>query len=388
VKTITGARPTLPEQITDPEAASGAARLQDSLRTNLPENQRRIELREMENNAARVNTLRDLAGEGGGYTNAVKTREDATGKLYNQALARSVPVADNPQWAALIKLPAIRGVLKDAQINLQNQGLDLANPANTMRALDNAKKLLDTKIRDAQGAGGKAASHGELAGLQAAKTQLLDFMETVAPEYGVARTTFADLSRPINQMDVAGEVLTRGTAGTTDLAGNPRILPSPMLNSVRDEAGLIRKATGRQPAKTLEELLEPDQLARLKAVLEETDRSAAVARTGPNSATAQRLSSQRVLDQLGPVLGLSNLPQSTVGQTLLKPLQFMYRNVADPKIQSILTDALLNPGKSKELFAGMSGGNRSLLVKALNKAIENRVTRQALPALYFATDEN
>jgi hypothetical protein len=379
-QTITGARPTLAEQITDPTAATGAARLQDALAVTNPQ---KFGARAMDNNAARVNALENLAGEGGPYTKALGAREAATQGLYDKALARTVSVSDDPQWAELSRLPAVRDVLKTARTNLENQGLDISNPANTMRALDNAKKLLDTKIRDAQGVGGKAASPGELEGLRAAKTKLLEFMETQAPEYGTARTTFAELSRPVNQMNVAREVLKRGTSATTDLEGNARLMPDGLLRTLRDEPGLIKRATqGKAPQQELGMLLEPDQLKMLNAVAEETNRVAAVGRAGagPGSATAQRLASQNVLNKAGGLLGMTKLQNNPYAQTIVKPLSYLYDNVAEPRIQATLTEIVLNPGRAKEIMAGLSPADRGIVQNLLQNKLTQQAIRNTLPA--------
>src|SRR6476659_5184837 len=63
--TITGAQTTLAEQITRPEGAAAAARLQDALGSAEPQVAAKLAARGVENNAARVKTLTELAGEGG-----------------------------------------------------------------------------------------------------------------------------------------------------------------------------------------------------------------------------------------------------------------------------------------------------------------------------------
>jgi hypothetical protein len=361
--TLTGARQTLADQISNPAAATGAARLQDSLRALDPEIAGQFATRDIENNAARVGTLQELAGEGGKRESNLWNRATAGKYNYDKAFAQSLPLdeAGQGEVTKLLNVPAIKDAMGAAREIAANKGLDLASPEGSVEGLHLMKLAMDDAISNA---GSSAVSVNKAKSIEMAQKRLINVLEQISPDYQTARTTYAALSRPVNQNDVAAELLKRGTAPTTDLSGVPRIMPNALANAARDEGRLITQATGRDlPQKTLADLMEPGQLAKLQAVLGESDRSAAVARAanGPGSATAQRLASQNVLRQ---ILGPTGLPESWAESTLLntamRPVQFAYNGVAEPKIQAVLSDLILNPEKARAALLASRTAPQSL----------------------------
>lgn len=365
--TVTGARLPLAEQITRPEGAAGAARLQDSMRVLDPELAGQITAREVQNNAARVNTLRDLAGHDGAREFADASRQAAAKKLYGDAFAAK-PASPNGVFSAaergeitkLMNMPAIKSALKDAQIIAKNQGKSLGKPDGSVEGLHNMKLALDDQINSLMG--GSAAEVNKAMSIKAARDRLVTFIQRVSPEYGEARATYAAMSKPVNQMDVADTLFRKGTSATSDLWGTPRLMPDRFVNLLKNEETTVKSATGRDLGK-LSELLDPDQFSKVMAVGKELDRQAAVGRAanGPGSATAQRLASQNVLRQ---VLGPTGLPESWAESTLLntamRPVQFVYNGVAEPKIQAVLSDLLLNPDKARAVLQAAQTSPRRL----------------------------
>lgn len=351
--TVTGARQTLAEQITRPEAAAGAARLQDSVRTLDPEIAARMTAREVENNAARVGTLRELAGEGGQREFYQASRSQAAKELYDQAFSvgmdlSKMSAAERGEVTKLLKTPAIRDAMKAAQEIAQNQGTNLSGKASgSIEGLHNMKLVLDDQIANLSN--GTVSQVNKAKAIQAARDRLVTFMERVSPGYGEARATYAAMSKPINQMDVADTLFRRGTSATSDLGGTPRLMPDRFVNLLKNEEATVKAATGRDLGK-LSQVLDPEQFQKVMVVGQELDKAAAVGRAanGPGSATAQRLASQNVLRQL---LGPTGLPESWAESTLLntamRPVQFAYNGVAEPKIQAVLADLLMNPAKAQ-----------------------------------------
>ena len=461
--TVTGAQPTLAEQIARPEGAAAAARLQDSLGTVDPQIGAKFQARAGDNNAARVQTLNDLAGTGGARDAAVNARQTAADALYGQARAeggdasaiaamnarlakegsRSMSDAADAADAAakadladaqhnpfgalgvvknaapadtvagniarmrsaaadmaqdgivdgkgfigkvdvsdLLERPALREAIAGASNTAANFGQKINN-ANPVSVLHYAKMGLDGQISAAV----RAGNNTQAASLQSAKQALLGKLEEISPTYKQASQTYADMSRPVNQMDVAQQVLTKGTANTTDLSGNARIMPNAITGQMKDEGKLIESATGRSGMK-LADLLDPDQLTRLQAVTDEADRSAAVTRAGngPGSATAQRLASHNVLSQL---IGPTGLPQSwaesTMLHSLMRPVQFAYNGVAEPKIQTTLADLVLNPEKARAAMATLKPAQRTKLSAILSSPSLQQAVKSLPPA--FATTD-
>lgn len=362
--TTTGAVPSMAEQIVRPEGAAGAARLQDALRAMDPELAGKFASREVQNNAARVGTLRELAGEGGQREFVEAMRNGAAKDLYGKAFGvkmdlNSLSAAERGEITNLMKTPAIQSALKEAQTIAKNSGLNLDKPEGSIEGLHLMKLALDDA---ANNTGTTAAQVNKAMSIKTARDRLITFIERMSPEYGAARTEYAAMSKPLNQMDIADALFRKGTSATSDLGGTPRLMPEKYVNLLKNEEGLVKGATGRDLGK-LSQVLEPDQMAKVLAVGRELDKSAAVGRAanGPGSATAQRLSSQNVLRQ---VLGPTGLPESwaesTMLNTLARPLQFGYSGIAEPKIQQVLADLLLDPAKAQAVLQAAKTAPRSL----------------------------
>lgn len=355
-RSITGALPTLAEETGD----AGLARLQDAMRSVDPQISNRIGQRLGDNNAARVAALQSLAGGGAQRAAAEAARDAASRDLYQQATKAMYTVDDD--LGALLQRPAIKQAMQRARTLAENQGRKVTfdvTPANafsgvgipdnsskqiTGQALQDLKMAMDEMLTDpASGFTGKA---GET--IKALRGQLMGWMEEANPAFKAARTAYRDASKPLNAMDIGEEVARRATSNTSDLAGNPRMQANSLLGMLRDEAGLIERATGRKGVgQSLADVLTPNQLNLLRAVASEADRTAAVASAGagPGSATAQRLASQNILRQLiGPTGLPSSWAESAVANTVIgKPFNLIYGGVAEPRIQNALADALLDP---------------------------------------------
>lgn len=382
--TATGARLTLPEQIMRPEGAAAAARMQDSVRAANPQVAAQLAAREGENNAARVATLERLAAP---RDAAAQTRSNVAGSLYKQAGAQTIdiaklPPAEQQAFGSLMERPAIKQAAADASQNAANAGKAF-DPAS-VSALHDMKLAIDDRIGKLVGAAPTAATGSELAALRKAQSSLVSFIEKNSPTYASARSEYARLSKPVNQADVAGEILSRGSANTTDLSGTARLMPNSLTGAVRDPAKLIKQATGRDLGANLSDVLEPDQLAAVNAVIGEVDRGAAVARAanGPGSATAQRLAGQNIIEQ---TLSRTGLPASaansvTLQEALVRPLSFLYKGAAEPQLQLTLGEVLLNPAAANRVMAAMSAPQRAAFAKVISNPLLKQAARAALPA--------
>jgi hypothetical protein len=201
----------------------------------------------------------------------------------------------------------------------------------------------------------------EAAAVMATRNKLLDLL----PEsYQVARQAHIQMNRPVNQMDIGNRLLQNYSSATKDLAQNPQLRAEAFNRALQDEAKLIKQATGVKGIKRLADVMEPDQLAAVQGIADELSRTAAVARAGngPGSASAQRLASQNILQQL---VGRS-MAESTFANTALgKPLNLLYGGVADPKIQKLLANAVLDPETAAALVRQQATAGRSMLERFL-----------------------
>lgn len=355
----TGAIPTLAEETGD----AGMARLQDAARSLDPQIAGRIDARLVENNASRVNALRGMTGQDGGRDFAAQMRSGTAKDLYDRAY--SVPIelenlsaSQRGEITKLMNMPAIQDALKVARENGANFGMKMDGPGNIM-GLHQAKLALDDKI--AELSGGTANQANKAAAVTAARDRLVSFMEAMSPDYREARLTYAQMSKPINAMDTAGEVLRRGASATSDLSGEVRLQPNALMRMLQDEDRLVQQATGRKGLGGLSGVMEPDQINLLRQIASEVDRTGAVARAGngPGSATAQRMASQNILRQLVGPTGLpESWAESAIANTVIgKPFNLIYGGVAEPRIQQALADAVLDPASARAALQAAQQSN-------------------------------
>ena len=390
--TITGAIPTLAEQTGD----AGLARLQDGLRAADPQIGNQISQRLADNNAARVASLGRLAGDSAKMKAAEAARDAATKDLYTQATKAAYTVDD--KLAELLDRPAVKQAMQRAQKLAENQGrkttfkVEPGNPYGglgipdnnsrkiTGQALQDLKMAMDEMLTDpASGFTGKAG-----ATIKDLRGQLLGWMEDANPAFKAARTTYRDASKPINSMQIGEEVARRATSNTSDLAGNPRMQANALLGMLRDESGLIERATGRKGVgNSLADVMAPDDLNLLRSVASEADRAAAVATAGngPGSATAQRLASQNILRQLVGPTGLpESWAESALANTVIgKPMNLLYGGVAEPKIQQALAKAVLDPDTARAVLLQAQRQNIQLPQNALQQ-LTAAAARLSIPA--------
>jgi hypothetical protein len=277
-----------------------------------------------------------------------------------------------------MRTPAIKEAAAAARVNAANTGANVgpSNASGSVEGLHQIKLALEDKIAKAQ-AKATGASENEARGLIAAKDRLVTFIESISPEYANARGVFAQMSRPVNQMDVAGEVLRRGTSSTSDLAGTPRLMPDKLMTALRDEPALVRAATGRELG-PLSRVMDPEQVNAIRAVAGEVDRAAAVGRAGagPGSPTAQRLASTNLLRQIGLP---ENMTDNALVQTLMRPLQFG-ASVAEPRIQQTLLELVQNPALAKEALRRATPAQQVQLRRLLANQEAMQAFRSVAPA--------
>lgn len=374
--TITGAIPTLAEQTGD----TGIAGLQTTLRTLDPQINNQITARLGANNAARVNALNDLAGDtvtgnGGARDFAVANRAATTGPMYDEALS-AVPdaAALTPEQSrtlnSLMQSPAIQSAMKDAQTIAQNNGTNIgpSNASGSIEGLHNMKLAMDDQIAAATNAGNSALASS----IKTAQGKLVNYIEDVSPEYANARGVYAQMSQPINSMDVAARVANKGLSNGSDLSGNQTINRNALLGALSDEPTLIRQATGRTGlGNSLSDVMAPADENMLRTVASEADRAGAVqaAGNGAGSATAKNMASQNIINNLIGPLGapggvsegwMRSLADSVLARgTAGRALGFLYSG-AEPDIQQTLARAVLDPDSARAVLAAAARANVQL----------------------------
>lgn len=214
--------------------------------------------------AARVNAMRDIGKTPADLARGVAGREAASRPLYQAAEARKFRA--DPQFMQMADDPYIQQALPDAIKLSKSQGVTFRN--NPVKFVHNIKISLDKMLTRT---GDTALARGERAQVTGVKNRLVGWLESKAPEYGAARTTYAAKSKPINQMEVGQYLEGKLTAplGVGERAGV-------FAGAVRDAAGTIKRATtGEARFKALTDILTPDQVRVVEAIRDDLARAAA-----------------------------------------------------------------------------------------------------------------
>ena len=113
----------------------------------------------------------------------------------------------------------------------------------------------------------------EVGAIKSTRAQFLDWVENKAPSYKTARETFAEQSRPINQMEV-GQFL-EGKLKPALGEESARLRAAGFAGAMENAPATIKRATGEARFEKLSEVLTSDQLKILEDVRSDLSRSAA-----------------------------------------------------------------------------------------------------------------
>lgn len=227
-----------------------------------------------------------------------------------------------------------------ATIARENEGF-LANLEN----LHYLKMAIDEGFSNPQSS---LAAYGQRA-LSDTKSKLLKEMESISPTYGNARKTFADMSTPINQMQVGQELITKMQGPLADhgaLASETGSMYARALNDVR--GNLVKNATGGIK-QSLEDVMTPQQMATLNNVAQDLARKANAQNLGrgTGSNTFQNFAMDNLAAQSGMPSAVSvaaNLIPGlgAVGSMAKATGNIVYKS-KDELMKQRMADLLLNP---------------------------------------------
>lgn len=338
--------------------------------------------RAMEQSAARLQALRGIAGDDAAMAAAQGVRKSVSEPLYNAAKAQTVAAAD-PRLIELMGRPSVQKAIARAQALAAEQGRpfalelgDAANPGKvTGQALQDIKMGLDALLKDpASGIVGAEANS-----VKATRGQLMNWMEQAIPELKVARSTYAGLSKPINQMQIGQELVQRLEPALGEHGALGSETGAKYALALRNADQTARAATGFKGA-GMADIMEPGQMQALQGVATDLARKANSQNLGrgPGSNTFQNFAMDNIAGQSGAprVLGAAmNFPgvskvakfaysgpeekiQSLIAQALLDPVNgaaLMGRNAATRTPQTLQQMLLSNPSRAAQIAGGTAG---------------------------------
>lgn len=354
--------------------------------------------------AALVNVLRSVAKTPEDRAAAVGARDDAAKSLYGrafdsdkmrQSLAQeaaaqrapfsgvglSQPAEDlaTPGLRELVKRPIVKDAAAQAKAMAANFGVQLDDPLQSLQGLHYIKLALDDM---AQPSAANALGRNANAAVNSTRDALSKELEQVAPLYGNARQTFADMSRPINQMDVGQELTNRFIPPLADGMAVPfSARASSFANALRNGDKLAQNVTGMKGA-TLGGIMEPEQMGLLRGVVSDSQMKAAAetAGRGVGSDTVQKMAMSNLIDQAGLPSWIGALaPLRSVGGMARTAGDFlMTKN--DETMRHLLADVLKDPSRAAAAMkqAGVSPSKFSQYLQQAGAAANPAVPAAAL----------
>lgn len=365
-RSITGAQPTLAEALRSP----GIASLERAMTTDagMSEAAAQLAARQEANNAARIQTLRAVAGQGDAPVqssvgalrriqsqqsrrSAEGTRAGRAAQSYGQAYeAGIVPGAAEamaPQIEQLMSRPSVQAARAEAQSIAAEKGL--ANvPENSVQGLHFLKQALDDQALAAVPGSTRQGA------IKTTSGDLASTLEELSPLYQGARREYQYNSVPVTRAEIGERLLDAGQGAIRDMSGNRTLQAQKFSTALNDEAKLIKGATGYKgtsPEAALSDTMAPWQVDRIGAVRDELELLSNLGRkaNGPGSQTAKMLSAQNLMRQVTGPLGL---PEGFVSNAVSEQLQrlptaVMYRS-ADQRVGNQLAEALLDPSRAAD----------------------------------------
>lgn len=314
-------------------------------------------------NAARVGTLEDMAGKDGSREFFGAARDATANQLYGEARKLGIdPKVLTPQVMENISTFAQRvppEILAKAKKLAQING-DPLTDATSIKGLHWVKQAIDDEI----GAATRSGNDTLKAAYTGLQKDLLTGMDNLSPAYATARKTYQAMSKPINQMDVAGDILDKSV---NKLSGN--LQPNAFAKAVQSDATAAR-ATG-MPGATMEGTMAPAQLNALEMLLQDVKRSTAAqnAGRGSGSDTVQKLAYNGLMDQSG-------LAGTRTGMRVFSGVPVVGRvgsaageayDRASVDLSNRLAQVMLDPGKAAQLMKQATPQQKNQILQLLQR---------------------
>jgi hypothetical protein len=325
---VPGTTPTAAEA----SGNAGLAALEGGV-SNLAPYKQAFQTQQANNNAARAAAVRGVAGDPAQLAALEHARSSKADELYQAAFAD----APKPIPQEVTQRPAFMEATKQAHQDALNMGVNPNDPANATQVLHLTKLALDRMSQSADSGFGRA-------GVLNTRDALLSAMPD---SYGAAKSTFAQMSQPINQMEVGQYLYGKMVPALNDFGGTTRTKAQVYADALRQGDATAQRATGFPGAK-MDSVMAPEQMQSLNGVAQDLSRRAATedAMRGVGSNTAQNLATQNILNQSG----IPFVHNSVLGNTLARPIAWV-ANKADENLQHQLARAILDPARTADLIS-------------------------------------
>lgn len=385
---VPGSLPTLAEA----SANASMARVQKSVRNRTGEGSSHLIQRERDNALARRQGLLDIAGNDADMFAAKTSRSNLTKPLYDSA-GKANLFADDA-LNALLERPSLQAAKARAEKLAQEGGEiiswgknspsgkvstglldDAGNPIlkdvpaeftqHNGKGLQYLKMALDDMLDNPKMNG--IGTHEEAA-LQKTRGELMSWLEQNNPDYISANRAYAQLSRPINQMEIGNRLYQSLTPPLAENSPIARETANKFAHALRNEESLVKQATG-QKKRGLRDVMSPRQQESIDNTLLDLQRAGLAddLMKAKGSDTAQNLLSDNFVESglgsLVPKRMANKIGDMSIVSTLPKAINKYALSPLEDKIQGLLSDAVIDPKLAAELMqkARIKAGKKGLL---------------------------
>lgn len=336
---------------------------------------------------------------------AVALRESAVNPLYSQA--KQATVTGDATIDGLLQRPSMQSATGRA-VNLANErgaqfSMPQSKPASQLPtgvldangnqitttvpaqpATYSGQTLHDLKLGldDAIGSPATGMQGAERSAAIGTRNEFNQWLENQIPAYGLAKQTFADLSKPINQMDVGQELYKRFVPALADQGNLPfKTNAQSYAQALRNGDALAKNVTGFKGA-TLEGVMTPEQMATLRGVAQDAEMKAAAEAGGKGvgSDTVQKIAMSHIGAEAGVPNWLSSIAR-VPGGWAKRAGDILYKN-ADDAVRENLGFLLTNPQEAAQAMQA-AGATPSRLAEILKRGAQGVAlsSPSTLPAL-------
>lgn len=341
---------------------AGVASLERAAGAISPESTVAFHGREVAQNAARAAALKTVAGDENLIMQAVQARKAATSPLISQ-LDASTAAVDPARTVSLIdNLIAKSPGRKQLTSTLQEVKESLFTPEGELRS--NASQLYQgarkniTDLLNAKAGDGSKLNEAISRELSVVMKSLDHQINKAEPAYGQFLSTYAEKSKPINQMQIGQEIEKKAT----NAVGNVNL--NPLTAALSDKTA--QRATGFKRA-TLEGTMTPEQLNTLNSVKEDLIR-AVQARNMAGTAgsdTVKKLAYTNLIDQAGvPTFLREFAPAQVAGNLAARGADTLYSK-ANQEIAAKLAEAMLDPKLAARMMQAGAPSRYAATIDAL-----------------------
>lgn len=345
---------------------------------------------------ALITALRGIAKTPEDKAIAEAARDTAVKPLYDAAKRATIPGDD--AMDELMKRPSMQAAAEEASNLARERGstfaLSKGVPAQDVptglldasgapivtskpavpatysgQSMHDLKMGLDTAIQD-PARGFMGAKRDAALGT---RDEFLQWLESKAPEYGRARTTYAEMSRPVNQMEIGQELYNRLVPALADGGEVPfKMRADAFAQALRNGDQVAKNVTGLKGA-SMAGIMEPEQMSTLQGVVKDAQLKAAAegAGRGVGSDTVQKMSMSNLIDQAGLPTWVSGLaPLRSIGGMARTAGDILYTK-NDETMRHLLANALQNPleaAAAMQKAAGVSPKAYARLLQATGQS--------------------